>query len=155
MRERVQTDKAPEAIGPYSQAIVSGGLIFTAGQVGLDPATGQLVEGDVQVQARRALENLRGVLEAAGASFADVVKTTVFLTTMDNFTALNEAYSEFFTEGPPPARSTVAVAGLPRGALVEIECIAMVGGSRGPGPGGSDERERTLLRRWDREDHED
>jgi 2-iminobutanoate/2-iminopropanoate deaminase len=155
MRERVQTDRAPEAIGPYSQAIVSGGLIFTAGQVGLDPATGQLVEGDVQVQARRALENLRGVLEAAGASFADVVKTTVFLTTMDNFTALNEAYGEFFTDGPPPARSTVAVAGLPRGALVEIECIAMVGGSRDVGPGGSDERERTLLRRWDREDHED
>jgi 2-iminobutanoate/2-iminopropanoate deaminase len=98
--------------------------------VGLDPATGHLVAGDVRAQTRRALENLRSVLEAGGTSFLNVVKTTVFLANMDDFTAMNEVYAEYFAEGDPPARSTVAVAGLPRGALVEIECIALAGGDR-------------------------
>jgi 2-iminobutanoate/2-iminopropanoate deaminase len=129
-RERVATTGAPAAIGPYSQAIISGGLVFASGQVALEPETGQLVAGDVQVQTRRALHNLAAVLEAAGTSLTQVVKTTVFLTSMENFTPMNEVYAEFFL-GDPPARSTVAVAALPRGALVEIEAIAITirGGS--------------------------
>ena len=130
MRERIHSDHAPAAIGPYSQGIRAGGVLYTAGQVGLDPATGQLVEGDVRAQTRRALENLRSVLEAGGTSFLKVVKTTVFLANMGDFTAMNEVYAEYFAEGDPPARSTVAVAGLPRGALVEIECIALAGGDK-------------------------
>jgi 2-iminobutanoate/2-iminopropanoate deaminase len=128
-RQRVTTTGAPAAIGPYSQAIVSDGLVFASGQVALEPENGQLVAGDVQVQTRRALHNLAAVLEAAGTSLAQVVKTTVFLTTMENFTPMNEVYAEFFP-ADPPARSTVAVAELPKGALVEIEAIAVkVGGN--------------------------
>lgn len=123
-RERVATTGAPAAIGPYSQAIISGGLVFASGQVALEPETGQLVAGDVQVQTRRALHNMAAVLEAAGTSLTQVVKTTVFLTSMENFTLMNEVYAEFFP-GDPPARSTVAVAALPKGALVEIEAIAV------------------------------
>jgi 2-iminobutanoate/2-iminopropanoate deaminase len=123
-RQRVTTTGAPAAIGPYSQAIVSDGLVFVSGQVPLAPETGQMVAGDVQVQTRRALHNLAAVLEAAGTSLAQVVKTTVFLTTMENFTPMNEVYAEFFP-GDPPARSTVAVVELPKGALVEIEAIAV------------------------------
>ena len=123
-RERVVTIGAPAAIGPYSQAIVSGQLVFASGQIALDPESGQLVAEDVQAQTRRALLNLAAVLEAAGSSLLQVVKTTVFLTTMDNFAAMNEVYGEFFG-GEPPARSTIAVADLPRKALVEIEAIAM------------------------------
>jgi 2-iminobutanoate/2-iminopropanoate deaminase len=123
-RERVTTTGAPAAIGPYSQAIVSDGLVFASGQVALEPETGQLVAGDVQAQTRRALRNLAAVLEAAGTSLTQVVKTTVFLTSMENFTPMNEVYAEFFP-GDPPARSTVAVAELPKGALVEIEAIAV------------------------------
>jgi 2-iminobutanoate/2-iminopropanoate deaminase len=123
-RERVATTGAPAAIGPYSQAIISDGLVFASGQVALEPETGQLVVGDVQVQTRRALHNLSAVLEAAGTSLNQVVKTTVFLTSMENFTPMNEVYAEFFP-GDPPARSTVAVAALPKGALVEIEVIAI------------------------------
>ncbi|HEV2457360.1 MAG TPA: RidA family protein [Ktedonobacterales bacterium] len=123
-RERVATSAAPAAIGPYSQAIISGDFVFASGQVALDPATGQLVDGDVRAQTQRALENLSAVLDAAGSSLAQVVKTTVFLTTMSNFAAMNEVYAGYFT-GDPPARSTIAVAELPRSALVEIEAIAL------------------------------
>jgi 2-iminobutanoate/2-iminopropanoate deaminase len=123
-RERISTSSAPGAIGPYSQAIVAGDLVFASGQVALDPATGQLIDGDIQAQTRRALENLSAVLQAAGSSFADAVKTTVFLTSMSNFGPMNEVYAEYFTS-EPPARSTVAVAELPRNALVEIEAVAL------------------------------
>lgn len=123
-RERIATTAAPAAIGPYNQAIVSGNLVFASGQIALDPASGQLVEGDVQAQTRRALENLRAVLQAAGSSLDHVTKTTVFLTSMANFAAMNDVYAQYFT-GEPPARSTVAVAELPRNALVEVEAIAV------------------------------
>ena len=124
-REQVKTEHAPAAIGPYSQAIKTGNFLFAAGQIPLDPATGQVISGDVQVQTERVLENLRAVLTAAGASFETVVKTTVFLKNMSDFAAMNEVYARYFV-GVAPARSTVAVADLPRGSLVEIECIALV-----------------------------
>jgi 2-iminobutanoate/2-iminopropanoate deaminase len=119
----VATGGAPKAIGPYSQAIAIDGFIFTAGQVALDPATGELVVGGIADQTTRALENLRAVLAAAGSSPSKVIKTTVFLVDMGDFGAMNEVYGRFFGDHRP-ARSTVAVAGLPRGALVEIEVIA-------------------------------
>lgn len=125
MRSAVQTTAAPAAIGPYSQAIRSGELVFTAGQIGLDPATGELVDG-VAEQADRALRNLTAILDAAGTSPERVIKTTVFLADMDDFTAMNEVYARHFSQ-PFPARSTVAVAGLPKGALVEIEAVALAG----------------------------
>ena len=123
----VSTTGAPQAIGPYSQAVSIDGLLFTAGQVALDPATGQLVAGGIADQTARALENLRAVLAAAGSNFSQVVKTTVFLVDMADFAAMNEVYGRVFGDHRP-ARSTVAVAGLPRGALVEIEVIATVSG---------------------------
>jgi 2-iminobutanoate/2-iminopropanoate deaminase len=123
-RERITTTDAPGAIGPYSQGIASGSFVFCSGQVALDPATGALIEGDVRAQTRRALENLSGVLNAAGSSLALVLKTTVFLVSMADFTAMNEVYAEFFP-GDPPARSTIAVAELPKNARVEIEAIAL------------------------------
>lgn len=123
-RERVATSSAPAAIGPYSQAIIAGDLVFASGQIALDPATGQLVEGDVRAQTRRALQNLGEVLRAAGSDLALVVKTTVFLTKIADYAAVNEVYGEFFS-GEPPARSAVAVAELPRHALVEVEAIAI------------------------------
>jgi 2-iminobutanoate/2-iminopropanoate deaminase len=122
----VQTSAAPAAIGPYSQAIRNGELVLTAGQVGIDPATGELVDGGVAAQAERALRNLTAVLDAAGTSPERVVKTTVFLADMADFAAVNEVYARHFS-APYPARSTVAVAGLPKGALVEIEAIALAG----------------------------
>ncbi len=124
-RQVVHTDRAPAAVGPYSQAIRVDHTVFTAGQVGIDPQTGQLVEGGIAAQTRQALQNLAAVLEAAGTSLANVVKTTVFLADMGDFAEMNRVYAEFFAEAPP-ARSTVQVAGLPLGALVEIEAIALV-----------------------------
>jgi 2-iminobutanoate/2-iminopropanoate deaminase len=120
----IATDNAPMAIGPYSQAIVAGDLVFTSGQIPLDPATQLLVQGDVRVQAERVMQNLEGVLEAAGCSFAQVVKTTIFLTDLKDFSAVNEVYGKHFP-GAPPARSTVQVAALPKGARIEIEMIAL------------------------------
>lgn len=119
----VHTDKAPAAVGPYSQAVLAGGFLFTAGQVGLDPATGKLVEGGVEAQARRALQNLREVLLAAGSDLHHVVKTTVFVADMADFTTVNGVYAEVFGDHRP-ARSTVQAAALPLGALVEIEAVA-------------------------------
>src|SRR5512146_3266235 len=123
-RTRIATNDAPAAIGPYSQAIATGELVFCSGQIPLDPETGALVDGDVRAQTRRALENLSAVLGAAGSSLSAVLKTTVFLVSMSDFAAMNEVYADFFT-GEPPARSTVAVAELPRGARVEVEAIAL------------------------------
>ena len=123
-RHQISTGAAPAAIGPYSQAIGAGRLVFCSGQIALDPATGELTGSDVAGQAERALRNLSAVLDAAGLSFADVVKTTVFLVDMADFPALNGAYARFMPD-PPPARSTIAVAALPKGALVEIEAIAV------------------------------
>ena len=122
-RQAVSTTGAPAAIGPYSQGIDADGLVFCSGQLGLDPASGSLVEGGVEAQAERALKNLAAVLDAAGATFGDVVKTTIFLVDIGDFTAVNAVYATFMPE-PPPARSTVGVAALPKGGLVEIEAIA-------------------------------
>lgn len=126
-REQISTAGAPAAIGPYSQAIATDTLVFASGQVALDPSSGQLMGDDVRAQTRRALENLKAVLAAAGSSLDQVVKTTVFLTRMSDFAAMNEVYGEYFTQAPP-ARSTVTVAELPRGAQVEIEAIAVRAG---------------------------
>jgi 2-iminobutanoate/2-iminopropanoate deaminase len=125
----VSTEKAPKAIGPYSQAIRTENLVFTAGQIGLDPATMELVEG-IETQTRQVLTNLKHVLETADSGLNYVVKTTVFLQDMADFAKMNAVYTEFFPENPP-ARSTVQVAGLPKGGLVEIECIALLSPQRG------------------------
>jgi len=122
----VHTDQAPAAIGPYSQAVIAGNLVFTAGQIALDAATGQIVPGDVTAQTERVLRNLTAVLESAGATWADVVKTTVYLQDMADFPKVNEVYGRMIGAARP-ARSTVQVAGLPRGVLVEIDAIAHVG----------------------------
>ncbi|HEV3091593.1 MAG TPA: RidA family protein [Candidatus Cybelea sp.] len=121
--EQILTPHAPAPIGPYSQAIQIGGELYCSGQIPLDPQTGNIVEGDAAVQAERAIENLGAVLCAAGATFADVVKTSVFLIDMKDFPAVNEVYERYFG-ATKPARSTVAVAGLPRGVRIEIDCIA-------------------------------
>jgi 2-iminobutanoate/2-iminopropanoate deaminase len=122
--ERIATQQAPGAIGPYSQAIVANGFIYTAGQIALDPATGQVVDGGVTEQTARVMANLKAVLEAAGSSLAKVVKTTVFLIDMADFAAMNEVYAQALGDHKP-ARSTVAVSGLPRGVRVEIEVVAL------------------------------
>jgi len=122
-RKRVHTDGAPAAIGPYAQAIASGGFVFTAGQIGLVPETGEMVEGGVEPQAVRVLENLKAVLEAAGVSMKDVVKTTMYLADFADFATVNELYARYF-EQPFPARSAVQVAALPKGARIEIDAIA-------------------------------
>lgn len=127
-KTRVLTTKAPAPIGPYSQGIVaSGPLLFTAGQIPLDPATGQLIAGDIKAQTRQALQNVQAILAEAGASMNDIVKTVVFLKDMGEFAGMNEVYGEFFAD-PAPARSTVEVARLPRDVKVEIEAIALVKG---------------------------
>ena len=122
----VHTENAPAAIGPYSQAVVAGNFLFTAGQIPIDPATGQIVPGDVTAQTERVLRNLAAVLENAGASWSDVVKTTVYLQDMADFPRVNEVYGRVMGEARP-ARSTVQVAGLPRGVLVEIDAVVAVG----------------------------
>jgi len=122
-RNSISTPSAPNAVGPYSQAIVSGDLVFCSGQLGLDPATGELAEGGVEAQAERALRNLTAVLDAAGCTFADVVKTTVFLADINDFPAVNAVYGRFMPD-PPPARSTFSVGALPKGGRIEIEAIA-------------------------------
>ena len=124
VRERIQTDNAPAAIGPYSQAIKAGGFVFVSGQIPIDPQTGQFVPGGIAEQTERVLKNLSAVLEAAGSSLDQVVKTTVFLADMKEFSGMNEVYATFFSS-PPPARATVAAAGLPRDARVEIEVVAL------------------------------
>lgn len=124
-RTQISTTEAPAAIGPYSQAIRCGQFVYTSGQIALDPASGGLVGDDVQAQTHRVLQNMQAVLASAGGSLASVVKTTVFLTSMGDFQAMNAVYASYFS-GVTPARSTIAVAELPRKALVEIECIALV-----------------------------
>jgi 2-iminobutanoate/2-iminopropanoate deaminase len=126
-RTVIHTDSAPKAIGPYSQAIRVGDFVFTAGQIALDPATGELAGATIEEQTRRALTNLKAVLEAAGSGMGKVVKITVFLANLADFAKMNAVYGEFFP-GNPPARTTVQVAALPRGALVEIECVAILDG---------------------------
>jgi 2-iminobutanoate/2-iminopropanoate deaminase len=122
-KQTISSDKAPKAIGPYSPAVRAGHLLFVSGQVALDPATGQMVEGGIAAQTRRVLENIGALLAAGGRSFADVVRTTIFLADMNDFSAVNEIYGEYFRE-PYPARATVQVARLPKDARVEIDVIA-------------------------------
>jgi 2-iminobutanoate/2-iminopropanoate deaminase len=122
-RQVVSSADAPPALGPYSQALRCGDLVFCSGQIGLDPSTGELVTGGIRPETRRVLDNLRAVLRAAGLGLEHVVKTTVFLASLQDFSAMNEIYAEFFSESPP-ARATIEVAGLPKAALVEIEAIA-------------------------------
>lgn len=124
MKEIVATQNAPKAIGPYSQAIRSNGMLFLSGQIPLDPQTGELVSGSIELQTKRVLDNLKGVLEAAGLTLEHVVKTTVFLKSLSDFPQMNEIYAKYFGQNPP-ARSTIEVARLPRDAQVEIEAIAL------------------------------
>jgi 2-iminobutanoate/2-iminopropanoate deaminase len=125
MKKQVQTDKAPKAIGPYSQAIIADDFVFCSGQIPIDPATGNIVEGSIEDQTRQVLKNLGAVLEAAGTSYDGVVKTTVFLQDMNDFAKMNAVYAEFF-KAPSPARATVQVARLPRDVKVEIEAVAFL-----------------------------
>jgi 2-iminobutanoate/2-iminopropanoate deaminase len=127
VKQRIQTASAPQAIGPYSQAIKAGGFVFASGQIPIDPTTGQFVEGGIAEQTEQVLKNLAALLEAAGTGLNRVVKTTVFLASMDEFAAMNEVYGKFFTNDPP-ARATVQAARLPRDARVEIEAIALAEG---------------------------
>jgi 2-iminobutanoate/2-iminopropanoate deaminase len=126
MRQAVSTESAPEAIGPYSQGIRAGAFLFVSGQIPLDPATGVLVDGDIGVQTHRVFANLKGILEAGGASLDQVVRTTVYLADMNDFAAMNEVYATYFS-APAPARATVQAARLPKDARIEIDVIASVG----------------------------
>ena len=121
----IATEKAPAAVGPYSQATSTGNLVFTAGQIPLDPESGRLVKGDIEAQTHRALKNVAALLEEAGSSMETVIKTTVFMTDLANFKRMNTVYTEYFSS-QPPARSTVQVTALPLGAQIEIECVALV-----------------------------
>ncbi|WP_411677282.1 RidA family protein [Caproicibacter sp.] len=125
MKKTVSTKKAPEAIGPYSQAVVAGNLVFTSGQIPIVPETGTMVQGDISAQAEQSIQNVGEILKAAGAGFGDVVKTTCFLKDMNDFAAFNAVYAKYFTD--KPARSCVAVRELPKGALVEVEAVAVLG----------------------------
>lgn len=124
-RQIIQTDKAPAAIGPYSQAVRAGDTVYLSGQIPLDPSTGLLVEGDITAQARRSFENLKAVCEAAGGSLGDIVRLGLYLTDLDNFAAVNAVMSEFF-QAPYPARSTVEVSGLPRSARFEVDAVMVL-----------------------------
>ncbi len=130
MKEVIKTDKAPQAIGPYSQGIMANGLIFVSGQIPLNPSTGEMVSGSIQDQAKQVFENLKAILEAAGSSLDQVVKTTVFLQDMNDFAAMNEVYASYF-KPPFPARSTIQVGRLPRDARVEIEAVALAPAKKG------------------------
>jgi 2-iminobutanoate/2-iminopropanoate deaminase len=125
MKQTITTGNAPKALGPYSQAVVYGGLAYLSGQIPIDPASGKLIEGGISAQTERVLENIKAVLEACGASLDSVLKTTVFLKNMDDFAAMNQVYERYFAQNPP-ARSTVQAAKLPRDVGVEIDCIAAV-----------------------------
>lgn len=125
MKKIIATTKAPGAIGPYSQAVEAGGFLFTSGQIAINPATGELEAADIEIQTRRALDNLRAIVEEAGLSMDHVVKTTVFLQHMSDFAKVNAIYAEYFTEGSYPGRSAVEVGALPKGALVEIEAVCV------------------------------
>lgn len=125
-KQVIHTSEAPQALGPYSQAVRVGNFVFLSGQIPLDPASGKVVEGDIDAQTRRVMENLSAVLRASGASFAEVVKTTIFLADLGHFSKMNEIYGTYFAS-EPPARSTVQVGALPRGVLIEIDMIAHVG----------------------------
>ena len=125
MRNAIATAEAPQAIGPYSQAIRAGNLLFASGQIPLDPATGAVIDGDIPVQTRRVLDNIGAILKAAGASFDNVVRTTVYLADMNDFPAMNAAYATYFA-APAPARSTVQAARLPKDARIEIDVIAVI-----------------------------
>ena len=127
MRKIIGTEKAPAAIGPYSQAVRAGNLLFCSGQIPLDPATGKMVSGGIEAQTERALKNLEAVLSAGGALFASVVKTTVYLADLADFPAMNAVYGKFFPKDPP-ARATIQAAKLPAGALVEIDAVALIVG---------------------------
>ena len=131
MHQVIRTNQAPAPVGPYNQAIAATGkMVFVAGQIPLDPATGEIVgEGNVAAQTERSLQNLKAILEAAGATLTDVVKTTVFLKNMNDFAAMNAVYAQYFDEAQAPARAAVEVARLPKDVLVEIECIAVIGNS--------------------------
>ena len=126
MKQVIKTEKAPEAIGPYSQAVVANGMVFCSGQIALDPETGHFVGPIVETQTRQIMQNLKAILESAGSDLDKVVKTTIFLADMNDFEKVNEIYGAYFQENPP-ARETVAVRSLPKNALVEISCIARVG----------------------------
>jgi len=123
-KEVIQTDKAPAAIGPYSQAIKCGGMLFISGQIPVNPDSGEVVEGDIKAQTKRVLDNLKAILAAAGLDLSAVVKTTVYLSDMNDFPEMNEVYADYFSHAPP-ARATVQVAGLPKGVSVEIDAIAV------------------------------
>jgi 2-iminobutanoate/2-iminopropanoate deaminase len=125
-RKRIVSASAPAALGPYSQAIVAGGLAYCSGQIALDPKSGNMISGDVSTQTERVLENLKAVLAAAGSDLGRVVKCTVYLKSIDDFSAMNTVYGKYFSGSEPPARATVEVARLPKGALVEIDCTALV-----------------------------
>ncbi len=125
MRRTISTDGAPKALGPYSQAVAAGGWLYCSGQIGLDPSTGELVQGGVESEARQCLRNLEAVLEAAGCGFADVVRTTIYLADLGDFARVNEIYGRSFPEDPP-ARACIEAAALPKGARVEIDCVAML-----------------------------
>lgn len=125
MRKIIATDKAPAAIGPYAQANQAGDLIFTSGQIPIDPATGEIVPGDIEEQTKQALENLKAILEEAGSGMDKVIKTTCFLSDIGNFARMNAVYADYFVEGAYPSRSAFEVAALPKGAMVEIEAVAM------------------------------